>query len=75
MMSVADIYDALTASDRPYKKAVPHDNAVRILQEEVERGALDGDLVRLFTNDEVPRRVIGEVEFDRVNTGKISGVF
>ena len=23
MMSIADIYDALTASDRPYKKAVP----------------------------------------------------
>jgi HD-GYP domain-containing protein (c-di-GMP phosphodiesterase class II) len=48
VMCVADIYDALTCSDRPYKKAMPHDRAMSILREEVERGALDGDLVELF---------------------------
>lgn len=48
IMCVADIYDALTCSDRPYKKAMPHERAMKILREEVERGALDGGLVELF---------------------------
>jgi HD-GYP domain-containing protein (c-di-GMP phosphodiesterase class II) len=48
IMCVADIYDALTSSDRPYKKAMPHDRAMAILRDEVKRGALDSDLVELF---------------------------
>ncbi len=48
MMSVADIYDALTASDRPYKRAVSPERALQILDMEVRDGHLDGDLVRLF---------------------------
>jgi HD-GYP domain-containing protein (c-di-GMP phosphodiesterase class II) len=49
MMSIADIFDALTASDRPYKKAVPVARAVDILEYGVRDGHLDGDLVRIFT--------------------------
>jgi response regulator RpfG family c-di-GMP phosphodiesterase len=48
MMSIADIYDALTASDRPYKKAVPVDRALDILDYSVKDGHLDTDLVRIF---------------------------
>ncbi|HLK39051.1 MAG TPA: HD domain-containing phosphohydrolase [Polyangiaceae bacterium] len=48
MMSVADIYDALTASDRPYKKAVPLERAIDILNYSVKDGHLDGELVRIF---------------------------
>ncbi len=48
MMTVSDIYDALTASDRPYKKAVPPEKALDILQDEVKRNELDADLVRIF---------------------------
>lgn len=48
MMSIADIYDALTASDRPYKRAVSHERALQILDMEVRDGHLDGDLVRVF---------------------------
>jgi HD-GYP domain-containing protein (c-di-GMP phosphodiesterase class II) len=48
MMSVADIYDALTASDRPYKKAVPVERALDILDYSVKDGHLDSDLVRIF---------------------------
>ena len=51
MMCVADIYDALTASDRPYRKAMPHARACEILREEAERGALDADLVELFIRE------------------------
>ncbi|MCL6640518.1 MAG: GAF domain-containing protein [Candidatus Rokubacteria bacterium] len=48
MMTIADIYDALTASDRPYKKAVPVERALDILQAERRAGAVDGDLLDLF---------------------------
>ena len=48
IMSIADIYDALTASDRPYKKAVPHERAIDILDYSVKDGHLDGELTRIF---------------------------
>ena len=48
MMTIADIYDALTAQDRPYKRAVPTDRALDIMQDEVKGGMLDSQLFRLF---------------------------
>jgi HD-GYP domain-containing protein (c-di-GMP phosphodiesterase class II) len=48
LMSIADVYDALTASDRPYKKAVPVERALDILKFGVKDGHLDGELVRIF---------------------------
>ncbi len=48
MMTVSDIYDALTASDRPYKKAVPAQKALDILNAEVKEKKLDPELVRIF---------------------------
>ncbi|UQA61536.1 HD family phosphohydrolase [Polyangium aurulentum] len=53
MMSVADIFDALTASDRPYKKAVPVERALDILGFEVKDQHLDPDLVRVFVEARV----------------------
>jgi len=48
MMTVADVFDALSAADRPYKKAVPVEKALDILQMMVDDGQLDGALVRIF---------------------------
>jgi HD-GYP domain-containing protein (c-di-GMP phosphodiesterase class II) len=48
MMTVSDIYDALTASDRPYKPAVPPQRALDILNLEVKDNELDADLVKIF---------------------------
>jgi HD-GYP domain-containing protein (c-di-GMP phosphodiesterase class II) len=48
IMSVADIFDALTASDRPYKPAVPVERALGILDAEVRAQHLDAELVRVF---------------------------
>jgi HD-GYP domain-containing protein (c-di-GMP phosphodiesterase class II) len=48
MMTIADIYDALTAADRPYKRAIAPSAAMDILQDEARQGRLDADLVRLF---------------------------
>jgi len=53
MMSIADIYDALTASDRPYKKAVPLERALDILEYGVKDQHLDGELVRIFRDARV----------------------
>jgi HD-GYP domain-containing protein (c-di-GMP phosphodiesterase class II) len=53
MMTVSDIYDALTASDRPYKRAVPTERALDILKMEVKDGLLDRELVDVFIDAKV----------------------
>lgn len=50
MMTISDIFDALAASDRPYKRAVPVERAVQILEMEVKDGNLDENLFRLFVD-------------------------
>jgi len=58
IMTVCDIFDALTASDRPYKKAMPVEKAVQILQWEAKDGLLDSDIVELFTTSQVYQKVL-----------------
>jgi HD-GYP domain-containing protein (c-di-GMP phosphodiesterase class II) len=53
MMTVSDIYDALTASDRPYKKAISTDRAIDILRMEVKDGLLDSSLVEVFVEAKI----------------------
>ncbi|MFO0636070.1 MAG: HD domain-containing phosphohydrolase [Nannocystaceae bacterium] len=53
MMTVADIYDALTASDRPYKRAVPLAQALEILRGEATAGKVDPDVLDLFIGAKV----------------------
>lgn len=53
MMTIADIYDALTARDRPYKKAVPVTKALDILGYEVKDGNLDPDLLQMFIDAKI----------------------
>ncbi|HVU01027.1 MAG TPA: HD domain-containing phosphohydrolase [Polyangiaceae bacterium] len=59
MMSVSDIFDALTASDRPYKRAVPVEKALDILGFEVKDGHLDGELVRIFREARPWEQILG----------------
>ncbi|HEX4383192.1 MAG TPA: HD domain-containing phosphohydrolase, partial [Myxococcales bacterium] len=54
MMTISDIYDALTASDRPYKRAMSKDKAYDILADEAKRGEVDGDLLKVFIEADVP---------------------
>ena len=56
MMTIADIYDALTATDRPYKKAVRVEEALDTLREEQRAGALDGALLDLFIDARIFER-------------------
>jgi HD-GYP domain-containing protein (c-di-GMP phosphodiesterase class II) len=53
IMTIADIYDALTARDRPYKRALPVEKALEILHFEVRDGHLDPNLVEIFRVAEV----------------------
>ena len=53
ILTIADIYDALTATDRVYKKAMPHEQAARILCAEAAAGELDADLVHAFVEARV----------------------
>jgi HD-GYP domain-containing protein (c-di-GMP phosphodiesterase class II) len=58
IMTIADIFDALTASDRPYKKAVPVDRALSIIEGEVKAGKCDATLFDVFVGSQVWRRVL-----------------
>ncbi|GKT19969.1 phosphohydrolase, partial [Aduncisulcus paluster] len=51
MLAVADIFDALTAKDRPYKPAIPIPKTLQIIQEEADRYHLDPDLVDIFIRE------------------------
>ena len=53
MMTICDIYDALTAMDRAYKKSVSNERALDILNLEVKDGKLDKNLVDLFIEAKV----------------------
>ncbi len=55
IIAVADHYDALTASDRPYKPAVSTERALKIIGFEVEGGQIDPELFQLFVDEEVYR--------------------
>ncbi|HTE56197.1 MAG TPA: HD domain-containing phosphohydrolase [Kofleriaceae bacterium] len=58
MMTISDIFDALTASDRPYKKAVPVPKALDILASEVQRAKLDKELFDMFVSAKVWERAL-----------------
>ena len=53
LMAVTDVAEALTASDRPYKKAMPLDNVYRILRTMADDEKLDHDLVEFFIEEKV----------------------
>jgi len=48
VMTVCDIYDALTAMDRPYKRAMSREAALEVLEDEARQGLLDTDIVTVF---------------------------
>ena len=53
MMAVTDIYDALVARDRPYKRALTVQNALDILYAEAREGMLNPDVVDIFVQKKI----------------------
>jgi HD-GYP domain-containing protein (c-di-GMP phosphodiesterase class II) len=62
VMTVCDIYDALTAMDRPYKKAMSVERALNILEDEASQGLLDTDMVQVFIESRVYEQTLAEAE-------------
>lgn len=53
IITIADMYEALTSIDRPYKRSFSADKALEIIKEEVSLGKLDKDLFDIFLNEEI----------------------
>jgi len=53
IMTIADIYDALSFSDRPYKKSIPLEGVIEILSDEGKKGKLDTDILDLFVKNKL----------------------
>lgn len=74
MMVIADIFEALTASDRPYKKAKPISEALRIMSFMEKDKHLDADLFRLFLSSgaylEYAREYLQPTQIDAVDLSK-----
>ena len=48
LLTILDVFDALTARDRPYKPAMPVEKALAILHSMVSEGSIDGNILELF---------------------------
>jgi HD-GYP domain-containing protein (c-di-GMP phosphodiesterase class II) len=74
IISIADIFEALTAPDRPYKKAKPLSEALDILHEMVRQKHIDGDLFRLFIKSGVyldyAKQFLNERQMDSIDIAK-----
>jgi HD-GYP domain-containing protein (c-di-GMP phosphodiesterase class II) len=56
MMAIADVFEALTAADRPYKKAKKLSEAIKIMAFMKKDNHLDPDLLDLFLRQGVWKR-------------------
>ena len=53
IITIMDIFDSLTAGDRPYRKSLSYENAVKILCNMADEGKLDAEMVSLFVDSGV----------------------
>ena len=58
MMAISDIFDALVAWDRPYKKAVPVERALGILRDEAGVGKLDRQILDVFIEAKIYEKTL-----------------
>jgi len=58
LMAVSDVYDALTAADRPYKAAVSVERSLQILEQEAKVNLLDTEVLRIFLEARIYERTI-----------------
>ena len=77
IMAVADVFEALTASDRPYKKAKTLSETPNIMGKMALDQHIDGELFQVFVRDRVyldyARRFLTPAQIDRVDHGAIPG--
>ena len=77
MVAIADVFEALTASDRPYKKAMSLSQALSILGQMKLDGHVDPDLFDVFMHDKVYLKYAAEYlepqHIDEVDLASIPG--
>jgi HD-GYP domain-containing protein (c-di-GMP phosphodiesterase class II) len=59
LMAIADVYDALTATDRPYKRSMSTAEALAVLQTQADIGKLDREALKIFIEKEIYNSVAG----------------
>lgn len=76
-MGIADIFEALTAKDRPYKKGMKLSEALFILGKFKENGHIDPDLFDVFIREKVylayAQAFMTPEQIDEVDLGKVPG--
>ncbi|MUH72592.1 GAF and HD-GYP domain-containing protein [Psychrosphaera haliotis] len=60
LMALADIFEALSAADRPYKSAKPVSECLKIMGSLVENNHLDSDIFAIFVESRVYEKYIRE---------------
>lgn len=77
MMAIADVFEALTARDRPYKKGKTLSESLQILGFMKKDGHIDPDLFQLFIDEriylEYAQEYLAPEQIDAVNLEKIPG--
>ncbi|CAN2042731.1 HD family phosphohydrolase [Candidatus Magnetomoraceae bacterium gMMP-15] len=72
IMALCDIYDALTARDRPYKKALSKEISLKIIKDMVDDGKLDKKVFDVFVNEKIyllEANMADQFRFNRVKLG------
>jgi HD-GYP domain-containing protein (c-di-GMP phosphodiesterase class II) len=70
ILAVADVFEALTAADRSYKKPMSLEEAFAILRKAAGKGELDKDVVELLIEDRVYESAFGGIRGDELETQK-----
>jgi HD-GYP domain-containing protein (c-di-GMP phosphodiesterase class II) len=77
IMAIADIFEALTAADRPYKKGKTLSESLAILGKFAENGHIDPDLFDIFVREKVyltfARQHMEPHQVDPVDEGSLPG--
>ena len=74
IIALADVFEALTASDRPYKKPKTINEAISIMSNMVEKKHLDKEVFHLFLKEKVylkfAQNFLSESQLDEVDVDK-----
>ncbi len=77
LMGIADIFEALTAKDRPYKEGKTLTESLEILGRFKENGHIDPELFDVFVREKVyleyAQRFLADEQIDKVDESKIPG--
>lgn len=78
IMAIADVFEALTAHERPYKKPMPVSMALTIMGRMAAEGHLDPDLFTLFVHEKVyltyAQANLKPEQLDAVDTSQLAGL-